>query len=203
MADAVIAAQKGEYDEAIKLLEAAQEDIDSVVSIGMRLSLMHASSRSWHYRRRNSIVPSYNFAVSVHSTYIVHVILMGAPQTSRSKARRVPGCSPGPSVVCSSATAPTSLSWALLSKSLHLHLHSLCILAHHDSILVQGTNSIKEWITDADWKPMAPLLPGALWGAQVHRGFYLGLFGQYKVDSGVQIPFGVFSYHSRLQSIAH
>ena len=38
MADAVIAAQKGEYDEAIKLLEAAQEDIDSVVSIGMRLS---------------------------------------------------------------------------------------------------------------------------------------------------------------------
>ena len=36
MADAILAAGRGDYDDAIRYLEAAQEDIDTVVSVDLQ-----------------------------------------------------------------------------------------------------------------------------------------------------------------------
>jgi hypothetical protein len=54
----------------------------------------------------------------------------------------------------------------------------------------QGSNSFRDWMTDFDWNPIAPLQQGVFWGSMVHRGFYLGLFGQFKVDDDFQVPYG-------------
>ena len=45
--------------------------------------------------------------------------------------------------------------------------------------LYQGSTTTRDWITDADWQPIAPLQQSILWDSQVHRGFYFGLFGEF------------------------
>ncbi|KAI0714720.1 Alpha/Beta hydrolase protein [Earliella scabrosa] len=61
-------------------------------------------------------------------------------------------------------------------------------------IAFKGTNTCHEWMTDFDFKPIAPLMPDVLWGAQVHEGFYLGLFGPFANDGDVQVPFDLLEH---------
>ncbi|KAI0666297.1 hypothetical protein C8Q78DRAFT_984796 [Trametes maxima] len=71
-------------------------------------------------------------------------------------------------------------------------------------VAFKGSNSARDLWTDADWNPIMPLTPGVAWGAKVHRGFYLGLFGQFTTlsDSApTEVPFG--ACHSHYQSGPH
>ncbi|KAI0639027.1 Alpha/Beta hydrolase protein [Trametes polyzona] len=58
-------------------------------------------------------------------------------------------------------------------------------------IAFKGSDSVADFITDLDWIPIAPLRPEVAWGTQVHQGFYHNLFGDFVVESDVQVPFDV------------
>lgn len=49
----------------------------------------------------------------------------------------------------------------------------------YDYLNHQGTQTKREWLTDADWLPMTPSPIARLWGAQTHSGFFKGLFAKF------------------------
>ncbi|KAI0768621.1 Alpha/Beta hydrolase protein [Trametes elegans] len=58
-------------------------------------------------------------------------------------------------------------------------------------IAFKGSNSIADFVTDMYWKPPVKPTKGVLWGAPTHRGFYLGLFGQFTRKGEKLVPFNV------------
>ncbi|THH30609.1 hypothetical protein EUX98_g3569 [Antrodiella citrinella] len=78
-------------------------------------------------------------------------------------------------------------------------------------VAFKGSNSTRDLVTDLDWSPIAPPTPGVVFDAKVHRGFYLGLFGKFKVGDDFEIPFDLLvkqldlSYddHARVHFTGH
>ncbi|KAI0692917.1 Alpha/Beta hydrolase protein [Cerioporus squamosus] len=77
-------------------------------------------------------------------------------------------------------------------------------------VAYKGTNNTREIVTDLDWDPIAPVRPGVAWGALVHQGFYVGLFGTFSaVVRDVQVPFDLMlaqlttAYTSRDNAVLH
>ncbi|KAI0336207.1 alpha/beta-hydrolase [Cubamyces sp. BRFM 1775] len=80
----------------------------------------------------------------------------------------------------------------------------------------KGSSSFRDFVTDAKWRPINPLLPEIAWGSPVHQGFYEGLFGYFKpsqvqLAQDYQVPFDVlvaqlskvYSHNARLHFTGH
>ncbi|KAI0662461.1 Alpha/Beta hydrolase protein [Cubamyces menziesii] len=84
-------------------------------------------------------------------------------------------------------------------------------------VAFKGSNSFRDFVTDAKWRPINPLLPEIVWGSPVHQGFYEGLFGYFKppqveqASRELQVPFDVlvaqlsrvYSHDARLHFTGH
>ncbi|KAI0639048.1 hypothetical protein C8Q77DRAFT_28087 [Trametes polyzona] len=59
-------------------------------------------------------------------------------------------------------------------------------------VAFKGSNRTDIW-TDIAFLPIPPPRPEIVWGALIHGGFYINLFGEFTVEDKVQVPFDVLS----------